>query len=93
MVLTIVLCGVTEIFFSKSILKPLKELELAAKEMANGDLKTVRYITYQSGDELGSLADNLRLTMKTLDAYISEISSILLRLSKGDLTVYYIKEF
>ncbi|MGC6173448.1 methyl-accepting chemotaxis protein [Lacrimispora sp. 38-1] len=87
MVLTIVLCAVTAVLFSRSILKPLKELDLAAKEMANGDLKAVRYITYQSGDELGGLAENLRLTMKTLDAYISEISSVLLRLSKGDLTV------
>lgn len=87
MVLTIVLCGVTGYSFSKAILKPLKELDLAAKEMANGDLKAVRYITYKSRDELGGLAENLRLTMKTLDAYISEISSILLRLSKGDLTV------
>ncbi|MDW2800393.1 methyl-accepting chemotaxis protein [Clostridium boliviensis] len=87
MALTIILCAVIAILFSKSILKPLKELDVAAKEMAKGDLKAVRYITYQSGDELGGLAESLRFTMKTLDAYISEISTVLLRLSKGDLTV------
>ncbi|MDK2965243.1 methyl-accepting chemotaxis protein [Lacrimispora sp.] len=87
MALTIILCAVIAVLFSKSILKPLMELDLAAKEMAKGDLKAVRYITYQSGDELGGLAESLRFTMKTLDAYISEISTVLLRLSKGDLTV------
>lgn len=87
MIFTILFCAVTAVFFTRAILKPLKELDLAAKEMAKGDLKAVRYITYQSADELGGLADSLRITMRNLDEYITEISSILLRLSKGDLTV------
>ncbi|WP_124067290.1 methyl-accepting chemotaxis protein [Clostridium sp. E02] len=75
------------VLLTKSILNPLKELDAAAREMSKGNLKAADSITYQSIDELGVLADSLRFTMKTLDSYVSEISSILILLSKGDLTV------
>lgn len=78
---------VTAIGFSKSITRPIEQLEIAAKEMAKGNLKAVHHITYESDDELGQLADSMRFTMTTLSAYVDEISDILLQLAKGDLTL------
>lgn len=73
--------------FAKVLTQPIKQLDIAAKEMSKGNLKAVNIITYQSEDELGQLADSLRITMTNLSDYVDEISSILLRLAKGDLTV------
>ncbi|WP_394523974.1 methyl-accepting chemotaxis protein [Lacrimispora sp. JR3] len=87
MIIGVFVCALIAMRFSRSIVKPLEELDVAAKEMSKGDLKASRYITYQSKDEIGFLADSLRSTMTILDSYVTEISSILLRLSKGDLTV------
>lgn len=87
LIIGVAVCAVIAMRFSRSIVKPLEELDRAAKEMSKGDLKASRFITYQSKDEIGYLADSLRSTMAILDSYVTEISSILLRLSKGDLTV------
>lgn len=78
---------VIAIGFSKSITRPIEQLEIAAKEMAKGNLKAADHITYESDDELGQLADSMRFTMTTLSAYVDEISDILLQLAKGDLTL------
>lgn len=78
---------VTAFAFSRSITGPLKQLEAGAKEMSKGHLNAVEIITYHSKDEMGKLADSLRTTMTNLSAYVDEISGILVRLSKGDLTI------
>lgn len=87
LIIGVAICAVIAMRFSRSIVRPLEELDRAAKEMSKGNLKGARLITYQSKDEIGFLADSIRSTMEILDSYVSEISSILLRLSKGDLTV------
>lgn len=75
------------ILVSNALTIPLQQLEYAAREMSKGNLKVVDKVTYQSKDEMGNLADSLRITMTNLAAYVDEISDVLLRLSKGDLTV------
>ncbi|MDD3429481.1 MAG: methyl-accepting chemotaxis protein [Oscillospiraceae bacterium] len=65
--------------------RPLKEIERAAKDLAQGNLHG-QEITYQSTDELGSLADNMRTTIKVLRVYIEEINEIMLEVAKGNLT-------
>lgn len=83
----IVLALVITAIFTRMFVRPLKQLEFAANEMSKGNFAAVRHITYQSKDEMGQLADSLRTTMTNLSAYVQEISSILLQLSQGDLTV------
>lgn len=83
----IVLALIITAIFTRMFVRPLKQLEVAANEMSKGNFAAVSQITYQSKDEMGQLADSLRTTMTNLSAYVQEISSILLRLSKGDLTV------
>jgi methyl-accepting chemotaxis protein WspA len=66
---------------SRSITKPLAEVELAAKKIATGDLDC--RIVHQSNDEFGSLAESFRRTI----TYIQEAAAVSDSLSHGDLTV------
>lgn len=73
------------------ITMPLKEIEMATKELADGNLNVV--ITYESQDELGSLADSTRSFIDKLNQYISNISDVLGKMSKGDMTVGVTMEY
>lgn len=53
----IIIGGIVSVFLSQSIIRPIKELKKAAKEMADGNLK-IRVNTMKN-DELGSLGDTL----------------------------------
>lgn len=68
-VMTAVLC----LALTRGIRKPLNEMENAARRLADGDLS--QEITYQSRDELGSLAQSLRNTISALRQYIREIDA------------------
>ena len=80
----IVIC-VLAIRLTKSLTAPIIEIEGAVKEMAKGNMHTK--VTYESNDELGGLADNLRFVLKTLSSYIEHISKRLGSLADGDLSV------
>lgn len=73
------------IFLTKSLTRPIRELELATTALAAGELDTD--VTYQSADELGVLADNVRSLIKTLNLYISDISQVLKKMADKDMTV------
>ncbi len=92
-VLVINLMGVLtiRIIVKRKILDPVRDLEKDMDQVAQGDLSTV--ISYQSGSELGSLADNMRLTVSNLKYYIDEIQYQLDMISKGNLTVSPRTEF
>lgn len=77
---TLIIC----INITKSITKPLSEIEVAAKELSKGNLKT--QISYYSNDELGQLAENMRDTIKSLSLYIKNIDQTLTKVSNNDLT-------
>lgn len=77
---TLIIC----INITKSITKPLSEIEVAAKELSKGNLKT--QISYYSNDELGQLAENMRDTIKSLNLYIKNIDQTLTKVSNNDLT-------
>lgn len=71
---------------SNTIIRPVKEIDEVAKLIADEKLDTV--ITYQSKDELGSLAGNFNLTvarLKTYVNYINEISKVLGIVAGGNL--------
>ena len=65
--------------------KPITELEQTAKEMAAGTLNVS--ITYESEDELGSLADSMKVLCGNVNEIIGDISYILCELAKGNFTV------
>lgn len=69
------------------VAKPIKEITEAAEEMQKGNMDAADMITYRSRDEVGVLADCMRITMQNLHAYVKEISEMLVQISGGDLTV------
>lgn len=71
-------------YIAKSITKPVSELEVAAGKIAEGELNTV--ITYSSNDELGNLADSMRITIKKLSIIISDLSTLLQEFADGNFT-------
>ncbi len=70
---------------------PLNEIEMATKELADGNLNVV--ITYESQDELGALADSTRSFIDKLNRYINNISDVLGKMSMGDMTVRVTMEY
>jgi len=83
------------IYIVQSITKPIYEIERATKQLAEGDLSAV--VTYESKDELGSLAGSVRILIGSLREYISDISEVLKKMADGDMTatvdIEYKKDF
>lgn len=68
----------------KLITAPLAEIEHAANCLSLGDFNT--QITYESADEFGKTCHSMQTSFVKLKEIISEVSSVLGALSKGDLT-------
>lgn len=69
---------------TKGITGPVKEIQEAARQMAEGNLDAC--VAYESGDELGALSDSVRETLGTLKAYVSDIEKCLYAIGNGKLT-------
>ena len=76
---------------ARKMTKPILQIESASRQLAEGDLDVE--ITYYSKTELGSLADSMRETIRSLKNYVSEIERSLGELAKGNLTVQSQVEF
>ena len=59
------------------MVKPLKELNTAAKKIAAGDLSIS--LTQQTKDEVGALSDSFQQTVNHLQKYIDYINSLAYR--------------
>ena len=70
---------------TKSIIKPLDEMDFVANELAKGNLKTD--VGYISKDEIGSLAGSMRTMIDSLDSYITDISRGMQELADGNLDI------
>lgn len=79
------------VYLTRSLTKPILEIEEAAKEMAEGRLEVD--ITYQSRDELGVLSDNMRAMTKRIQYYMTEIANATVQLAEGDLNVKKLEPF
>lgn len=87
-VIGIILVVTVSLFIMFLITKPVSELNEVSKKIAEGNLDAE--ITYQSKDELGTLAQNFNKTvlrLKDYVAYINEISQVLNQLADGNLIV------
>ena len=78
--ITVVLCA----RITRGITRPVQELENASHKLSEGELDA--QIQYESGDELGSLAESMRHTIETLRLYISEIERGMSDLGNGKLS-------
>ena len=86
------------VYITHGITQPVTELEQAARAMARGEFSAVR-VAYDSRDELGSLAGDIRSMVKTLTDVIQNETYILNEMAEGNFSVhserdeYYIGEF
>lgn len=69
----------------KSILMPVREIEIVYGEIEKGNLNIP--ITYESRDELGRMADSIRNANARISSYIRDISEKMSRLSQGDMCI------
>lgn len=68
---------------TENILEPLEQLETVADAISHGNLEID--VTYESEDELGSLAQSFRRTSSTLKDVIGDINQLLTEFAKGNL--------
>ncbi len=87
---TIITLAMVAITIQKSI-KPIEYIRNAMTELSKGH--TNIQLTYESNNEIGELADDLRFTAKSLGQYIKEINHQLACFGKGDFTTKSNMEF
>jgi methyl-accepting chemotaxis protein len=79
------------VYIIRSITNPIREIESAAKLLADGRLDAD--VKYSSKDEIGSLAESIRILIANLQGYIFDISHVLNRVSDGDMTAASEKDY
>lgn len=82
----VALSVVISMFMIRGIVKPIEELNQAAKKIAQGHLDVT--VSCQSRDEIGMLAGSIELTVRRLKEYINyieEISHVLDEIADGNL--------
>lgn len=70
---------------TRATVNPIKEIKSAISALAEGKLDST--INYESKNELGELANDVRKTMSELSGYITNISYTLGEISKNNLDV------
>lgn len=75
------------IYITRGITRPVAQLEKAARNLAEGKLSDVK-IDYQSKDELGVLADDMRGMVYLLSNVIRDESSLLKEMAAGNFNVH-----
>ncbi len=86
----IALAFLTYMVISRAM-KPISEIEAAAKEMAKGNLNI--QINHKSEDEVGSLAESMRESTSTLSAYIKDIARAMNEMAVGNFNLKPSQEF
>ena len=86
MTFSIVSAALLGIYISNSIRKPVKEIEDAAQQLANGQLDGV-CVSYTSRDELGKMSDSIQDLISYQKTIIEDISDILGDMSEGNFKV------
>lgn len=75
----------------RSIEQPLQEIERASEQMAEGNVHAV--IEYNSEDEIGKVAESLRVAMESTASYIDDIEQVMGQMAAGKLNATLSREF
>ncbi|HSQ87261.1 methyl-accepting chemotaxis protein [Romboutsia sp.] len=84
-VFSIVAGAVIAVYITKSLKKPIEEIEIAANKMADGDFDIT--IDYESEDELGSLSNSMRQMSNKTKAVINDTVRVLGEVALGNFDV------
>lgn len=88
---SVIISLIFAIIITRSITEPIKMVQNATRKMSQGDLSAD--ITYYSNDIIGELADDMRTSLKTLAAYIADISLVTGEMARGNYTVSLTEQF
>lgn len=91
LIASIIISLVFAVFITRSITEPIREVQKVARKMSEGDLSGE--IEYYSTDIIGELADDVRLSLKTLASYIADISLVTGEMANGNFTVHLSQNF
>lgn len=84
-VIAFVLTCMIALTLTSNVLNPMKEIESAMTEMSNGHLSVD--IRYESKDEFGDMAGNMRSMSKGVGTIVKDIELLLSAMAEGDFTV------
>ncbi len=73
------------IILTKTLMKPINQMDIAINELSKGNLNVD--IDYRADDELGSLAHNIRKTIRQLKEYIADINFVLQEIANKNMNV------
>lgn len=82
-VLSIIISITFAKYITKSITEPVEEMEIATRNLSQGIL-AYDNIKYESADELGGLAKNLKVSMELLSKMIQDLSFLLEEIAQGN---------
>lgn len=85
LVLAILIAIVASQLLTRAIVSPLKEIDIAMQNVADGEFERA-VVLYQSKDELGRLADSIRLTIQKLSFIIDDLDQGLAAIAERDFT-------
>ncbi len=77
---------VIAIMLTNNILNPVKEIEVAMKEMVKGHLSVE--VNYDSSDEFGDMSENMHKVANGVATIIRDIETVLSAMAMGDFTVH-----
>lgn len=83
-VVAIIVAILIAIYITKAITVPVKQIQNATVKMEKGEFNID--VTYNSKDEMGNLANDVRGLSKEISTIITDISNILGELARGNLT-------
>lgn len=92
MVAFLVLLIFVSIRIANPIAAPITALMKRMEALAGGDLHS-KVPEVNSGDEVERFSETFRLTIDSLNAYISEVSHVLGSMAKGDFTVHIEQDY
>lgn len=78
-------------FVIRQVVRPILHITERASVMKDGRLKLD--LDYQSDNELGTLAHDLKASMDLIYGYVQDLSSVMARLSEGDFSVHTQSDF
>lgn len=91
-VLALILVLLCATKLTRDITRPVKELHAAINEITNhGNLHPE--VRYQSGDELGELAENVRIMCQRVSSYMDNITEGVTLMANGNLNVPHYDDF
>lgn len=73
------------LYIVKAITKPVEEIGLAAKNLSQGVLDTE--LCYESRDEIGSLAKDMRTSFDAISTIITDLQSLLHKMGEGNFNI------